>query len=83
MGKSFDCSGWATKANMRCADGRIIMKNAFKECDGMTVPVVWNHKTAGKLQPFFKCRMQNLWFSMETLIDFLYTPINSNSREVT
>lgn len=44
MGKSFDCSGWATKANMRCADGRIIMKNAFKECDGMTVPVVWNHQ---------------------------------------
>ena len=44
MGKSFDCSGWATKANMRCADGRVIMKNAFKECDGMTVPVVWNHQ---------------------------------------
>lgn len=39
-----DCSGWATKANMRCSDGRTILKNAFEECDGATVPVVWNHE---------------------------------------
>lgn len=44
MGKKFDCSGWATKANMLCADGRVIMKNAFKECDGEIVPLVWNHQ---------------------------------------
>ena len=44
MAKSYDCSGWATKANMLCADGRVIMKNAFKECDGLTVPLVWNHQ---------------------------------------
>lgn len=44
MAKSYDCSGWATKANMLCADGRVIMKNAFKECDGETVPLVWNHQ---------------------------------------
>lgn len=44
MTKSYDCSGWATKANMLCADGRVIMKNAFKECDGETVPVIWNHQ---------------------------------------
>lgn len=44
MTKSCDCSGWATKANMLCADGRVIMKNAFKECDGKTVPVIWNHQ---------------------------------------
>ena len=39
-----DCSGWATKANMRCSDGRTILKNAFDECNGKTVPVVWNHE---------------------------------------
>lgn len=39
-----DCSGWATKANMRCSDGRTILKNAFEECNGKTVPVVWNHE---------------------------------------
>lgn len=44
MAKSYDCSGWATKADMRCADGRVIMKDAFKECDGETVPLVWNHQ---------------------------------------
>lgn len=44
MAKSYDCSGWATKANMLCADGRVIMKNAFKECDGEIVPLVWNHQ---------------------------------------
>lgn len=44
MGKTFDCAGWATRANMLCADGRIIMKDAFKDCDGATVPLVWNHQ---------------------------------------
>ena len=40
----FDFSGWATKANLKCSDGRIIMKNAFKHNDGQTVPLVWNHE---------------------------------------
>lgn len=44
MGKNFDCSGWATRADMLCSDGRTIRKNAFEECDGKTVPVVWNHE---------------------------------------
>ena len=44
MERKFDFSGWATKANMLCSDGRIIRKNAFEECDGMKVPLVWNHQ---------------------------------------
>ena len=44
MGKNWDFSGWATKANIRCSDGRTILKDAFKDCDGMTVPLVWNHR---------------------------------------
>lgn len=39
----FDCSGWATKAGLRCSDGRIILRDAFKDSDGQTVPLVWNH----------------------------------------
>ena len=39
----FDFSGYATKANLKCKDGRIIMKDAFKECDGKKVPLVWKH----------------------------------------
>ena len=39
----YDFSGWATRNNIKCSDGRTIMKNAFKECDGSVVPLVWNH----------------------------------------
>lgn len=40
----FDCSGWATRANLKCSDGRVILKDAFKHNDGQTVPLVWNHQ---------------------------------------
>ena len=39
----YDFSGWATKANVKCFDGLTIAPNAFKDCDGKAVPVVWNH----------------------------------------
>lgn len=41
--EKYDFSGWATKNNMKCSDGRTIMKDAFKHCDGETVPLVWSH----------------------------------------
>lgn len=41
--EKFDFSGWATKNDLLCADGRTIRKNAFKGCDGQTVPLVYNH----------------------------------------
>lgn len=44
MSKTFDFAGWATRANLRCSDGRVIMKDAFKDCDGKQVPLVWNHR---------------------------------------
>lgn len=44
MGKKFDFGGWATRANLLCSDGRIIRENAFEECDGKRVPLVWNHQ---------------------------------------
>ena len=40
----YDFSGWATKANLKCSDGRVIMKDAFRDNDGKTVPLVWNHQ---------------------------------------
>lgn len=39
----YDCSGWATKANVRCYDGLTIAQDAFRECDGRVVPMVYNH----------------------------------------
>ena len=41
--ESYDFSGWATRNNLLCGDGRTIRKNAFIDCDGKTVPLVWNH----------------------------------------
>lgn len=43
MEKKYDFAGWATKANLLCSDGRVIRKDAFLDCDGKTVPLVWNH----------------------------------------
>jgi len=42
--KKFDFSGWATRNNLKCSDGRTIMKDAFKDNNGQTVPLVWNHQ---------------------------------------
>lgn len=41
---NYDFSGWATKNDLKCMDGRTIRKDAFKEQDGVTVPLVWNHR---------------------------------------
>ena len=41
--EKYDFSGWATRNDLKCSDGRIIRKDAFKHNDGMTVPLVWNH----------------------------------------
>lgn len=44
MNNKYDFSGWATKNNLRCSDGRVINKNAFQHNDGIKVPLVWNHQ---------------------------------------
>lgn len=44
MGVTYDFSGYATKNDLKCSDGRTIRKNAFKECDGLEVPLVWQHQ---------------------------------------
>ena len=41
---SYDFSGWATRNNLQCSDGRTILRDAFKDNDGQTVPLVWNHQ---------------------------------------
>ncbi len=45
--KTYDFSGWVTKANIRCSDGRTIMRDAFAHNDGQIVPLVWNHQHTG------------------------------------
>lgn len=43
MEQQYDFKGWATRNDLQCSDGRIIRRDAFKHCDGLTVPLVWNH----------------------------------------
>lgn len=43
MESTYDFAGWATRNNLKCSDGRTIMKDAFKDNDGQKVPLVWNH----------------------------------------
>ena len=43
MGAKYDFCGWATRFNRKCSDGRTIKEGAFKDCDGKTVPLVWQH----------------------------------------
>lgn len=44
---NYDFAGWATRNDIKCADGRTIRKDAFKDCDGKIVPIVWNHNHDG------------------------------------
>jgi hypothetical protein len=41
---NYDFSGWASKNDILCDDGRVIKRNAFKDCDGITVPLVYQHE---------------------------------------
>ena len=46
MERPYDFSGWATRNDLKCADRRVIRRDAFKDCDGIKVPLVWNHDHA-------------------------------------
>ena len=56
---AYDCSGWATKANVRCYDGLVIAQDAFKECSGKVVPMVYNHDHANVDNVIGHCLLEN------------------------
>lgn len=55
----YDCSGWATKANVRCYDGLVIAQDAFKECSGKVVPMVYNHDHSNVDNVIGHCLLEN------------------------
>ena len=59
MTEKYDFSGWATKNDLTCSDGRIIRHNAFKECDGMIVPLVWMHSHDDPENVLGHCLLEN------------------------
>lgn len=57
--EKYDFSGWATKNDLQCSDGRIIRRDAFKHCDGLTVPLVWNHNHEDPFRIVGNARLEN------------------------
>ena len=57
--EKYDFCGWATKNNLKCSDGRTIMKDAFKHMDGKVVPLVWNHKHDGVVDVLGHALLEN------------------------
>ena len=58
MGEKYDFSGWATKFNLKCSDGRTIRDSAFRECDGITVPMVWQHQHDSPATVLGHCKLE-------------------------
>lgn len=58
--KDYDFCGWVTRNNIRCADGRTIRQNAFKDCDGEIVPLVWNHVHSDPTNVLGKVLLHNM-----------------------
>lgn len=54
-----DFSGWASRNNLKCSDGRIILKDAFKDNDGEKVPLVWNHQHDDPLNVLGHAQLEN------------------------
>ena len=59
METKFDFSGWATRNNLKCSDGRTILRDAFKHNDGQTVPLVWNHQHNDPLNILGHAQLEN------------------------
>lgn len=57
--EKYDFSGWATRNNLRCSDGRTILKDAFKDNDGHKVPLVWNHQHNDPLNVLGHAKLEN------------------------
>ena len=80
--ENYDFSGWATRSNLRCADGRTIMPNAFAECDGSTVPLVWNHDHKGAENVLGHALLENKPDGVYAYCSFNETPMGSHTKEL-
>lgn len=59
MEHNYDFSGWVTRNDLVCTDGRTIRRDAFKHCDGKTVPLVWNHQYDDPTNILGHCALEN------------------------
>ena len=82
MDKSFDFSGWATRANVKCSDGRTIMPDAFKHCDGQKVPLVWNHDHSDSFNVLGHALLENRADGVYTYGTFNDTEQGQNAKRL-
>jgi len=78
--KTYDFSGWATRNNLRCSDGRTIMKDAFKHNDGQTVPLVWNHQHNDPLNVLGHALLENREEGVYAYCKFNETESGKNAK---
>lgn len=82
MNKGYDFSGWATKNNILCSDGRTIRKDAFKDNDGKTVPLVWNHSHNDPNNVLGHCVLENRDEGVYTYGTFNDTEQGKNAKSL-
>lgn len=76
----YDFSGWATRNNLRCSDGRTILRDAFKGNDGQTVPLVWNHQHNDPLNILGHALLENREDGVYAYCKFNDTPAGLNAK---
>ena len=76
----YDFSGWATKNNLKCSDGRTIMRDAFKNNDGQTVPLVWNHQHNDPLNVLGHAVLENRENGVYAYCKFNNTEAGKNAK---
>ena len=79
---TYDFSGWATKNDLKCADGRTIRKDAFVHQDGEVVPLVWNHQATDAFDYLGHAYLENQNDGVYTYASFNDTPQGKNAREL-
>ena len=80
--EKFDFSGWATRNNIKCSDGRTIRKNAFIDNDGQTVPLVWNHSHNDPLNVLGHALLENRDEGVYAYCKFNETESGKNAKEL-
>lgn len=78
----YDFSGWATKNDLRCSDGRTIRKNAFAGDDGHTVPLVWQHSHDNPENVLGHALLQNKSEGVYAYCTFNNTDIARHAKEL-
>ena len=81
MKMKFDFSGWATKNDLKCADGRIIRRNAFKDNDGQTVPLVYQHQHTDPMNILGHALLENRDEGVYAYCSFNDTPEAQHVKE--